>query len=144
MRLVFIFVRAYPWRSATVLGCLGLAAQTGTDLQGTLGNSRLGRMIGGVLATFGLQPSIGLLCSMIAGGMTLKSGFILLAQRQVGYTVAHVATDLRLTLIRALLAARWEYYVRQPVGVFTNAFSTEATRASNAYLGGTMVITLLI
>src|SRR5215510_8068664 len=162
MRLVFIFVRAYPWRSATVLGCLllaalaegaglssllplfGLAAQTGTDLQGTLGDSRLGRMIGDVLATFGLQPSIGLLCLMIAGGMILKSGFIFLAQRQVGYTVAHVAADLRLTLIRALLAARWEYYVRQPVGVFTNAFSTEAARASHAYLGGTTMITLLI
>ncbi|MBI3801925.1 MAG: ABC transporter ATP-binding protein [Deltaproteobacteria bacterium] len=162
MRLVFIFVRAYPWRSAIVLICLllaalaegaglssllplfGLAAQTGTDLQGTLGNSRLERMISEVLATCGLQPSIGLLCSLIAGGMILKSGFILLAQKQVGYTVAHVATDLRLTLIRALLAARWEYYVRQPVGVFTNAFSTEAARASNAYLGGTTMMALLI
>jgi ATP-binding cassette, subfamily C, bacterial len=162
MRLVFIFVRAYPWRSVTVLGCLllaalaegagvssllplfGLAAQTSTHLQGTLGDSRLERMIGDVLATFGLQPSIGLLCLMIAGGMILKSAFILLAQKQVGYTVAHVATDLRLTLIRALLAARWEYYVRQPVGVFTNAFSIEAARASNAYLSGTTMIASLI
>jgi ATP-binding cassette, subfamily C, bacterial len=162
MRLVFIFVRAYPWRSATVLICLllaalaegaglssllplfGLATQTGTNLQGALGDSRLEHLIGDILATFGLQPSIGLLCSMIAGGMILKSGFILLAQKQVGYTVAHVATDLRLTLIRTLLAARWEYYIRQPVGIFTNAFSTEAARASNAYLGGTTMIALLI
>jgi len=159
---MFIFVRAYPWHSATVLGCLllaalaegaglssllpllGLATQTGTDFQGALGDSRLGRIIGGIFATFGLQPSIGSLCAMIAGGMILKSGFILLAQKQVGYTVAHVATDLRLTLVRALLAARWEYYIRQPVGVFTNAFSTEAARAADAYLGGTTMIALLI
>ena len=50
----------------------------------------------------------------------------------MGYTVAHVATDLRLSLLRALLAARWEYYVRQPVGSFANAFATEASRASEA------------
>ena len=79
MRLVFIFARAYPWRSATVFVCLllaalasgaglssflplfGLATQAGTNLPGALGDSRLERMIGEVLATFGLQPSIGLL-----------------------------------------------------------------------------------
>jgi ATP-binding cassette subfamily C protein len=51
----------------------------------------------------------------------------------VGYTVARVATDLRLGLLRALLATRWSYYTRQPVGAVANAIATEAQRASRAY-----------
>jgi ATP-binding cassette subfamily C protein len=96
------------------------------------------------LGMFGLQPSIGLLLPIIVGAMALKAGFILLAKKQIGYTVAQVATDLRLALIRALLAARWEYYVRQPVGSLANAFSTEASRAAQAYLYGATIITLLV
>ena len=43
---------------------------------------------------------------------------VLLAKKRVGYTVAQVATDLRLSLLRALLDnPKWEYYLRQPVGV---------------------------
>jgi hypothetical protein len=33
---------------------------------------------------------------------------MLLANKRVGYTVAHVATDLRLALLRALLTTRWD------------------------------------
>jgi ATP-binding cassette subfamily C protein len=51
----------------------------------------------------------------------------------VGYTVAWAATDLRLNLLRALLASRWSYYTRQPVGAAANAMSTEADRASLAF-----------
>jgi ATP-binding cassette subfamily C protein len=76
--------------------------------------------------------------------MTIKAILILLAQTQVGYAVAHVATDLRLTLIRALLRTRWSYYVHQPVGSFANAIASEAHRASDAYLQGTRVVTCTI
>ncbi len=96
------------------------------------------------MAIFGLQPRLGTLCLVIVGGLGLKAVFVLLAQRQVGYTVAHVATDLRLSLLRSLLAARWEYYTRQPVGGFANAFATEATRAAEAYLFGATIISLSI
>ena len=81
---------------------------------------------------------------IIVGGMALKAGFVLLAQKQIGYKVAQVATDLRLTLIRALLATRWEYYIRQPVGGLANAFATEVSRAAQAYLAGATIITLLV
>ena len=57
----------------------------------------------------------------------------MLANRQVGYTMAHVATDLRLALIRALLTTRWEYYIRQPAGTLVNAVATEAQRSASAY-----------
>jgi ATP-binding cassette subfamily C protein len=76
--------------------------------------------------------------------MLLNAVLVLLANKKVGYMVAQVATDLRLALIRALFATRWEYYVHQPIGTFTNAFATEANRSSDAYLFAIRVIALLL
>jgi ATP-binding cassette subfamily C protein len=73
------------------------------------------------------------LLAIIAGGMLLKSGLTLLALRQVGGAVAEVGASMRLSLIDELLAARWGFYVRQPVGRFSHALSDEASRASSAY-----------
>ena len=87
---------------------------------------------------------MGVLLLIVVVGMTLKSALVLVANRQVGYTVAHVATDLRLTFIRSLLSARWEYYLRQPVGGLANSLATEATRGAEAYLYGATVIALVI
>ncbi|MGH7963259.1 MAG: ABC transporter ATP-binding protein, partial [Candidatus Binatia bacterium] len=168
MRLLLVFARAYPWQSLIMLGCLLLAAVAegigissllpllslatsagagiSADPQSAAGQKQTGfvQTVSDFLTGIGLQPSIGTLLMIIVGGMVLKAGFVLLAQRQVGYTVAHVATDLRLALIRALLAARWEYYIRQPIGGLSNAFATEATRASHAYLHATTIIALAI
>jgi ATP-binding cassette, subfamily C, bacterial len=127
---------------SSLLPLLSLATPAGS-IAGK-GDTRLAHMIDDLLAGVGLQPSVGLLLSFIVGGMALKAAFVLLAQKQIGYTVAQVATDLRLALIRALLAARWEYYIRQPVGGLANAFATEASRAAQAYLAGATIITLLI
>jgi ATP-binding cassette subfamily C protein len=55
-----------------------------------------------------------------------------------------VATDLRLSLLRALLAARWDYYVRQAAGGLVNAFATEAARAADGYLCAAMILSLSI
>lgn len=160
MHLLFVFARAYPSHSAIVLGCLlvsaifegigfssllpllSIAVKDQTAAQPRQPPSWLEQNVSNGLAVFGLQPHIGTLCLIIVGGLTLKAVFVLLAQRQVGYTVAHVATDLRLSLLRSLLAARWEYHTRQPVGGFANAFATEATRAAEAYLFGTMIVSL--
>ena len=163
MRLLLAFARAYPGRSALTLACLifatfaeGISFSSLLPLLGLATRARssvpspdtaptgLEQVSRDTLAAFGLQPSIGLLCLIIVGGMVLKAAFVLLAQRQVGYTVAHVATDLRLSLLRSLLAARWEYYVRQPVGSFANAFATEASRASEAYLHAVTIIAFSI
>lgn len=133
---------------SSLLPLLGLAAQAGTGIStnpdSPIGKGGLAHVAGDLLLSVGLQPSIGLLLVLIVGGMTLKAGFVLLAQKQIGYTVAQVATDLRLALIRALLAARWEYYVRQPVGSLANAFATEASRAAQAYLYGATITTLIV
>jgi len=152
----------YPWPSVIMLGCLLLAAvaegfglstllpllslatasSDSAALPTKTGNSQFGQIFTFLLSFLGLQANIETLLALIVVSMFLKSGLVLLAQRQVGYMVAHVATDLRLTLIRAVLAARWEYYIRQPIGNFTNAFATEANRASQAYLHGATIVEL--
>ncbi|MBI3797363.1 MAG: ABC transporter ATP-binding protein [Deltaproteobacteria bacterium] len=166
MRILSVFARAYPRQTLVMLVCLLLAAvaegiglssllpllsltaQAATDGNANpdslAGKGGLAQAVSHVLVGVGLQPSIGLLLLIIVAGMTLKAGFILLAQKQIGYTVAQVATDLRLALIRALLTARWEYYIRQPVGSLANAFATEASRAAQAYLYGATILTLLV
>jgi ATP-binding cassette subfamily C protein len=166
MRLLLIFARAYPRRSLIMAVCLlfsaiaegvglssllpllGVATRMGTSgvPLGTAeqGHSRLEDVVVDALAALGLQPTIGVLLLFIVCGIALKAALSLLAQKQIGYTVAQVATDLRLALIRALLAARWEYYVRQPVGALANSFSTEASRAAQAYLHGATIVMLAI
>ncbi|HJY80355.1 MAG TPA: hypothetical protein VKK81_04655 [Candidatus Binatia bacterium] len=116
MPLLLVFVRAYPWQSLVMLACLllatvaegiglssmlpllSLAAQAGmgasTSPDSPVGKGGLAHMASDLLLSVGLQPSIGLLLVLIVGVMTLKARFTLLAQKQVGYTVAQVATDL--------------------------------------------------
>jgi ATP-binding cassette subfamily C protein len=82
--------------------------------------------------------------AIILGGVTFKSVFLLLAQRQVGYTAAQVSTDLRLQLLRAVLRSKWEYFLHQPVGRLTNAMASEAQRSATAFVNGTTALTFLI
>jgi ATP-binding cassette subfamily C protein len=156
MQLLLVFARRYPSRTSIMLVCLILAAMAeGVGLSsllpllgmvtGSKGEpSSLEQTLRDTLARLGIEPTLGVLLILIVLGSIMKASLMLLAQRQVGYTVAHVATDLRLALLRALLQARWLYYIRQPVGMLSNAFATEASRASEAYLFGTTLITQVI
>ena len=157
MQLMLFFARAYPWRSIIMLLALllagvaegfslsallplitiGIGSQTGAKQAVSSGSSGLEQMVTETLTAVGLTPTIGVLLTLIVVAITIKSLLVLLSKKQVGYTVAHVATDLRLELLRALLAARWEYFLRQPVGGIANAMATEAARTSKAYLSGT-------
>jgi ATP-binding cassette, subfamily C, bacterial len=164
MRLLITFARSYPLQSALMLLALLLASiaegfgltallpllasVSGTQIgQGPLsakGSSTLTHYITQVLSIVGLKPTIVVLLAVLVTGIILKSTFMLLANKRVGYAVAHVATDLRLALLHALLNTRWEYYLGQPVGGLANAFATEAMRASEAYLCGAKMAALLI
>ena len=156
MKLFAAFSRAYPAQSALVLGALVLASlfegiglttllpllTTRMSDGGAGSASGIGGVVTRLLAAVGLAPTVGVLLSIVVIGMILKSVLVLTANRQVGYTVARVATDLRLGLIRSLLAARWEYYLRQPVGALANSLATEATRGAESYLYGATVIAI--
>jgi|SRR5215468_856261 len=164
MKLLLVFARAYPWRTAVMIGCLllaGLAEGVGlsgllpllalaagsagvSGGAGTAAAAPLADAVVAVLRAIGLPPTAGVLLAVIIGGAAVKAGLVLLANQQVGYSAARVATDLRLALVRALLSTRWEYHVHAPLGAFANAVASEASRTSNAYLQATSILMLLI
>lgn len=164
MRFLITIASAYPLQSAIMLLALSLAgvaegiglsallplvsvamgSQAGADSAASVGHSGLERVVTETLTSVGLTPTLGVLLIVIVIAIVLKSGLVLLAKKQVGYTVAHVATDLRLTLIRALLIARWEYFLRQPIGVLANSMATEAVRTSKAYLHAALMSALAV
>lgn len=155
MRVLLAFGRAYPARTILMLLSLllaGVAEGIGLTtllplLSMTLGDqaqSAFSLKVIDALHGLGLEPTILTMLAVIVLGMTLSSVLILLGNRQVGYAVAHVATDLRVDLIRALLGSRWEYYLRQPTGALANAVATEAYRASTAYEHAANMLALVI
>lgn len=100
--------------------------------------------IGEAMRSLGLSPTLGALLGLLVAGLVVKSVLLLIANRQVGVMVAQVATDLRTTLLRALLATRWQYYIHQPIGAFSNAVATEAQRSAMAFLHGVRAMALII
>lgn len=145
------FIRAYPGRSAITVACLvaaavvegfGLAAlvpMLGLTIQGDAAagaitaTGGLESTIRDLLAAIGVPFTLFGVASLVVTLMWIKAGVMMLANRQVGNTVAYVATDLRLQVLRSLLVARWSYYTRQPLGRITNAVATEANRAAESY-----------
>ena len=101
-------------------------------------------LVTSMLSYVGIPATVGSLLMVIMAGAILRSGLILIADRKVGYTVAHVATDLRLALLRALLSTRWGYFLNQQVGSMANAAGTEVMRASSAYLQGSTALAFAI
>jgi ATP-binding cassette subfamily C protein len=163
MNLMIKFARSYPRQSlmmmlalvsAGIVEGVGLTAllpllQIAVDVPGAAtadpaASSGIGNFINSALEFFGIPSTIGSLLSVIMIGVLLRSLLILLADRKVGYTVAHVATDLRLSLLRALLSTRWGYLLNQQVGSMANAAGTEVMRASSAYLHASNAIAMAI
>ncbi len=162
MRLLITLIRDYPLRSLSMLVALllaGLLEGVGFSMllplldlvvnrqpavHAAAGNtmnsgSNLERILAGLFSALNITPTIGILLSIFIGTILLKSVLMFVAKKQTGYTVARVATDLRLALLHALIATRWTYYLNQPVGTLTNAMATEAGRASKAYLNAILM-----
>ena len=156
MRLLAHFARAYPARGLLTLLALLLAGLLdGVGLSSLLamlvsvagdgaGLPLPARQVTQFLAAIGLPPGIEPVLVLMVVAMLAKAVLTLAANAQVGYTVARVATDLRLGLLRAVLASRWEYYLRTPVGALSNAISGETNRAANAYFNAAQMLALLV
>lgn len=148
-------MNAYPHRTFVMIFCLlvaGLAEGIGITAMlplldlGTAGkpSTELGRRVADTVSALGLQPIFEVFLLIIVVGMVLKGACSWFAMRQVGYTVSHVAADLRMKLIRALLNARWGYFVSHPAGHFANAISVEAWQAAEAYYEASVSIAVFI
>jgi ATP-binding cassette subfamily C protein len=163
MRLLITFARNYPLNSTLMVLALllaglieGIGLSMLLPLIGiTIGNSTgagplpaakdgaadsmLERMVSDGFTTLGITPTLGMLLIVLIATVTLKNGLMLLANKQIGYTVARVATDLRLELLQALRACRWEYFIRQPLGSLANSITSETGRTSKAYKSGVLM-----
>lgn len=106
--------------------------------------SMLDHMVRDAFASFGMTPDLGTLSIALVVGTALKGAIVLYAMYQVGYAVAEVATNLRRILIERLLDVHWGYFTRQPVGRLANTVSGEATRAAEAYLSASQVLSQII
>ena len=93
-------------------------------------SSILDEAVQGVLSTLGLSSTVAVLLALFLCSIILKCILLFLANKQIGFTVALIATEMRLNLLKALFATRWEYFIRQPIGQLTNAVASEAHRAS--------------
>jgi len=158
MRTLFTYIMVFPQRSAFVLVALLIAGiAEGLSLTALLplisiavgdaagsNSSGIGQFMEQALRDIGIDPTLDTILIIIVGGMFFKGFVLLLANRQVGYTVAHVATALRLDLIEALLASRWQYYLRQPVGSLANSIASEAYRAANGFEHSVNVLSLIV
>ncbi|TCK19084.1 ATP-binding cassette subfamily C protein [Thiogranum longum] len=165
MRLMLSFFSAYPWHSVIMLLALlfaGIAEGVGLSallplisiaIKNDVGESantdrqpanEYEQMVIDALQQAGISPGIGVLLSIIVLGVTLKSLLLLVAKKQVGYTAAQVATDLRLEMLRVMLRSKWEYFIHQPIGRLTNRLATEAQRSSESFVNGATVITYLV
>ena len=162
MRLMLSFFRAYRGPTllmllalllsglaegiglSALLPALNIALGTGRMDTGAADLSGYEAVIVDVLHSVGIGTTLGNMLLLVLLAMSLKSVFLLLAQRQVGYTAAQVGTDLRLDMLRAILRSRWEYFLHQPAGRLTNSLATEAERASQSFVHGAAAITFLI
>jgi len=154
VKVLLDFGRSHPYRSLVTLLCLllaGVAEGVGLSSlfpvlelaipnEGDAEPSAFAEAVRNGLDSFGIEPTLGALLLIVVGGIITKAVLVLLANRQVGYAVSSVATELRLSLIGALMTARWRYFTTRPAGTIANAFTTEAERASHAFLHGSLVI----
>ena len=116
-----------------LLPIFALVLKETPDASDSTETSALGETVDKALETLGLEPSLLGLLPAIVILYWLKAGAVIIAKRQIGYTVARIATDLRLELLQGLMAARWSHYTRLRTGSAANALATEAQRASTAY-----------
>jgi len=151
------FLRIYPLRTASVIGALllaGLAEGVGIAallpiisiaVDGSTSNDgALQQMLESGLGYLALQPSLGLLFTLVALAVIIKALVTLAATSLVGFTAAQISTDLRLSLLRALLCARWDFFASHQIGTTANAVATEAQRAAEAYFLSCTTLSFLI
>ncbi|MFB9150280.1 ABC transporter ATP-binding protein [Roseovarius ramblicola] len=163
MRLMISLFRAYPMASFLMVLALflsGLAEGLGLSallpmLKIALSSGdnaavaaeppgELEQAVLDLLAWLGIPVTLGALLVVIVVAAFFKAVLLLVAQRQVGYTAAQVATDLRLETLRNMMRSRWRFFLHQPAGRLTNALATEAERSAQSYMFGATALTFLI
>ena len=156
--LILEFGRGYPSQSVLVLLAFlisGLAegigfvsilplfdalmGSTNGDLVGT-GSSGPTQYLITLFLWLGVTPNVAAILFFIVVCIALKGGCQFIALRYAGNVLVEIATDLRLSVIQSMLKARWEYFIRQPIGKFANAIGVESTKGAGAYQQGSQLV----
>lgn len=90
-------------------------------------------MFQGAFASLGIEPSTAVVLVIIVVFISLKAIFVMLAMSLVGYARAQYVTELRMSLLKRLMQAKWSFFLNQPIGVFANALGVEATMSGTVY-----------
>lgn len=151
------YLRIYPARTLAVVGLLSVAGfAEGVSVIALLPfvelalngdgahSSPVERAINDAIGFLGLSPSIGSLLGIIIVGFVVKAIVTLFAMKEAGYAVAQLMTDLRHRLIAALMTARWNYFLKQQLGIFANAIGAETIRAGVTYQQATRLAAICI
>ncbi|HIC79988.1 MAG TPA: ABC transporter ATP-binding protein [Kiloniellaceae bacterium] len=96
--------------------------------------SAVGRYTESMLLFLGLTPTLGSMLGIIVVVITAKAALLVFAARQIGYTAAFVTMLLRQRLLRALMEARWSFFVQNRTGSLTAAMSNEPARAASCFV----------
>jgi ATP-binding cassette subfamily C protein len=167
MKLFFTLARKYPWQTILTLTAIlfsgisegfGISAllpilntifnqnaqASGVDGRAPEWSTRLDQVVQQTLSVVGIQPTMAVLLGLFIGCIVLKCILVYLANKQIGFTVVLIATDMRLTLLKCLFGSSWEYFIRQPIGHLTNGVATEAHRASTAFNFGAKLASMAI
>jgi ATP-binding cassette subfamily C protein len=160
MRVFFIFFRKYPLPTVFMLVCLllgGLLESFGLSMlipllslampqteagpaADAIAGSKLEKVVAGFFSALNVSPSILNILLVMLTAALLKGVLIILSKRQIGFTVARIATDLRLEMLRAMLGAKWEFFIRAKIGHHTNAMLALSKQTASTFQHGTLMM----
>lgn len=158
MKMLREFVRRYPLQSGLLVLMLllaGVADGIGLSALLPLLNvalsdpdpskaSGLEREVRSALELLGISPTLGVLLLIVLGCIAAKSALVFFAETRIGFIAAEVTTELRMRLLRSVMASRWDYFTHQSPGFLANSLATEAQRGSTAYIHAVKVLALTI
>ena len=108
------------------------------------GSSKLNVQIRSIVEALGISSNLENLIFLIVGLMVFKSLLSFAALSYAGVSAARVANALRRRLISAIFEARWSFYAEQSGGRFASAISNDVTRASEAYVLASQIVSYSI
>jgi ATP-binding cassette subfamily C protein len=92
-----------------------------------------GQLVEGLFHSIGLSPTLTNLLLVVVGGLALKSATTMAVMNYLARVMSDITRDVRLMLVRNLLNARWNYFVRQPLGRLTNLMGPEANAMGETF-----------
>ena len=109
----------------------------GTEVEGSF----IVQSVNDGLGVVGLEPTVGVLLTMVVLLIITKCAVLVYAAKLIGYTAAVVTMKLRLELLGALMRARWPFFVRQRMGSISASMTSEPNRAATTYVATARTLT---